>query len=352
MAQPLLPDLLIEGYRGLRRLELKKLGNVNLIVGQNGVGKTSVLEAVRLYSSQASIADLTELLQIREEPSDPVNWRSYEAMFFGRSASEWIRIGPNAAPIAIRLQATVRAVDQDGVIHFKFPDEISGGAVASIPTLTVEQAGRRIRYSVFEPGMRVQTVEIPSRAPNTRSSVVDAGGLSYDRFGKLWDRIVLTDFEDELDVALRSVIGGIQRVSLVQSEGGMRRAMVKLADTERPVPLRTLGDGIHRYIGIALALANAKDGLLLVDEFENGLHYKTQEALWKFVIRMARELNVQVFATTHSQDCINAFGRAAEEDKDSYGVLTKLERVGEDVVAKQLYEDDIVIASQNLVEIR
>ena len=95
-----------------------------------------------------------------------------------------------------------------------------------------------------------------------------------------------------------------------------------------------------------------EEGNFLIDEFENGLHYKTQEALWKFVIRAARKLNVQVFATTHSRDCIDAFGRAAKEDQDSVGVLTKLERIGEDVVAKQLYEDDIVIASQNLVEIR
>jgi predicted ATPase len=242
MAQPHLPDLLIEGYRGIRRLELKKLGNVNLLVMRNGVGRSSVLEAVWLYSSQ--------------------------------------------------------------------------GAIASIPTLTAEQGGRRVRSVVFEPGVHPQIREVPDRVPNPPCRSVDAAGFGYDRFGKLWDRIVLTDFEEELNAA--------QRVSVLLGDGGMRRAMVRMKGSERPVPLKSLGDGLHRSIGIGLSLASAEGGFLLVAEFENGLHCKAQEALWRFVIRKAREWNVQVFATTHREDCIAAFGKAAAGDLESDGVTTKL----------------------------
>ncbi len=356
MAQPLLPDFLIEGYRGLRRLELKKLGNVNLFVGQNGVGKTSVLEAVRIYSSQAAISDLVNLLRDREEASDPDNWRNFESLFFNRSGSAAIQIGPRESLLRISIQQTVQAVN-DGILYYKFVDSDTGELAARFPTLTVEQAGHRIRYAPQESGrpggLHSQYIDLPGKQSNPPYTHVAAKGLEDAEFAKLWDRIVLTDYEEKLNRSLAQIITNIQRVSLVQNGGGGgRRAMAKLRDADRPVPLRTLGDGIYRYIGIALALANSKNGFLLIDEFENGLHYKTQEALWTFVIQMARELNVQVFATTHDRDCIGAFGRAAEDDQDSFGVLTKLERVGEDVVAKQLYEDDIVDASQNLVEIR
>ncbi len=355
MAQPLLPDFLIEGYRGLRRLEFKKLGNVNLLVGENSVGKTSVLEAVRLYSSQAAIADLADLLRDREEASDPDNWRNFESLFLNRSGSAPIQIGPRESLLRISIQQTVQAV-KDGILYYKFVDGDTGELAARFPTLTVEQAGHRIRYAPQESGrpggFHSQYIDLPEKQSNPPYTFVAAKGLDDAAFAKLWDRIVLTEYEEKLNESLAQIIANIKRVSLVQNGGGSRRAMAKLSSADRPVPLRTLGDGIFRYIGIALALANSKNGFLLVDEFENGLHYKTQEALWKFVIQMARELNVQVFATTHDRDCIGAFGRAAEEDQDSFGVLTKLERVGEDVVAKQLYEDDIVDASQNLVEIR
>ena len=62
-----------------------------------------------------------------------------------------------------------------------------------------------------------------------------------------------------------------------------------------------------RIFGIALALENAKDGLLLIDEVENGLHYSVQPDVWRFLFQAATKLNVQVFATTHSYDCIKSF---------------------------------------------
>ena len=356
MAQPLLPDLLIEGYRGLRRLELKKLGNVNLFVGQNGVGKTSVLEAVRLYSSQASIADLADLLRDREEASDPDNWRNFESLFFNRSGSAPIQIGPRESLLRISIQQTVQAVN-DGILYYKFVDSDTGELAARFPTLTVEQAGHRIRYAPQESGrpggLHSQYIDLPGKQSNPPYTHVAAKGLEDAEFAKLWDRIVLTDYEEKLNRSLAQIVTSIQRVSLVQNGGGGgRRAMAKLRDADRPVPLRTLGDGIYRYIGIALALANSKNGFLLIDEFENGLHYKTQEALWKFVVQMARELNVQVFATTHDRDCIGAFGRAVAEDPESEGILFRIEEFRGKIVETHFDESSILNIIEDLVEIR
>ncbi|MFN0103206.1 MAG: AAA family ATPase [Bryobacteraceae bacterium] len=360
MAQPLLPDLLIEGYRGLRRLELKQLGNVNLFVGQNGVGKTSVLEAVQLYSSQAALSDLMNLLQIREEASDPANPRNFEALFFNRAAftsGAEIKVGPRTSLVSFSIKSTVRTVDNDGTVRYRFPNEVDNGQLpVRIPTLTIEQAGELLRYAPLDggqqAGIRPYFIELPGKARNPSNTFVNATGLDSQQFGGLWDKIVLTDFEEELNGALTHINQDIQRVSLIQKEGGVRRAIAKLRNSDRPVPFRSLGDGIYRYIGIALALANAKDGFLLVDEFENGLHYKTQEALWKFVIRMAREFNVQVFVTTHSRDCIGAFGRAAAADPQSVGMLFRLEQFRGEIVETHFEESSIVTIAENLIEVR
>ena len=92
------------------------------------------------------------------------------------------------------------------------------------------------------------------------------------------------------------------------------------------LPLKSLGDGMQRLLQIALNIYQAKDGFLLIDEFENGLHYSVQEKVWGLIFEMAQRLNIQVFATTHSWDCIEAFSKVAVERTDVEGLLFRMGR--------------------------
>ena len=113
-----------------------------------------------------------------------------------------------------------------------------------------------------------------------------------------------------------------------------------------------MGDGMVRLFHLALALVNSKGGILLVDEIENGLHYSVHEDLWKLVFKTARDLNVQVFATTHSWDCIEAFQRAACEDESSEGYLIRLGWRKDEVVATVYDENDLAIVTRDHIEVR
>ena len=127
---------------------------------------------------------------------------------------------------------------------------------------------------------------------------------------------------------------------------------MKIAGEDEPLPLRSLGEGLHRVFGIALALVNAQGGYLLVDEIESGLHYTALLGLWRLVLETARQLNVQVFATTHSWDCIEAFQQAAREDQREEGVLIRLGRKDGDIVATVFDEDELAIATRERIEVR
>ena len=107
------------------------------------------------------------------------------------------------------------------------------------------------------------------------------------------------------------------------SRRSTQRAVVKLIGElkDRPVPLKSLGDGAVRLFGVALALANSRDGFLLIDEVENGIHYSLQFDFWKMVMKAAHDNNVQVFATTHSWDCVRGFAWAASETEEVEGAL-------------------------------
>ena len=109
---------------------------------------------------------------------------------------------------------------------------------------------------------------------------------------------------------------------------------------------------MNRMLGIALALVNAKDGMLLIDEVDTGLHYSVLPDLWKLIFEVAHRLNVQVFATSHSWDCIQAFQQAADANKDEEGVLVRLETQEGEVAAVTFDERMLNIATREHIEVR
>ena len=104
--------------------------------------------------------------------------------------------------------------------------------------------------------------------------------------------------------------------------------------------------------GVALALANCRDGTLLIDEAENGIHYSLQSKFWNMILRTAEAHNVQVVATTHSKDCIDGFAAAASDCPDVDGNLVRLDRRNDGIRAVDYSKDELAIAARKNIEVR
>ncbi len=94
------------------------------------------------------------------------------------------------------------------------------------------------------------------------------------------------------------------------------------------------------------------DGIFLIDEIENGIHYTVLPELWRFLFRSARLNNVQVFATTHSWDCVEAFQKAAAEESEIEGTLIRLENRGDCHKAVTFSEKELAIVTRDKIEVR
>jgi len=128
--------------------------------------------------------------------------------------------------------------------------------------------------------------------------------------------------------------------------------MIRRRNRRAPEPLRSLGGGINRLFELALSLVNARGGFLLIDEIENGVHYSVQEEIFRFIFDAASRLDVQVFTTTHSWDCIEAFQAAASAHPED-GVLVSLARKADsDIHAAVFDERDLAIVTQETIEVR
>ena len=114
-----------------------------------------------------------------------------------------------------------------------------------------------------------------------------------------------------------------------------------------------MGEGIYRILTIAMYLVTAENKVLLVDEIETGLHYEAQTDMWRLILETAKELNVQVFATTHSWVCIAAFQEALSQVEDSsIGKLFRLDSKYGKLRAVEYDAEDLDVAVNKGIEVR
>ena len=340
----LLESLQILRYRCFESLIVNQLGRVNLIVGKNNVGKTAMLEALSIYANGGSQRLLFKTLEQRNEiPSiengnyhNTANIRGVRNLFFNR---------PNLDHIA-----GAYPTELDNGLSFVIGEniDISG----EVPTLVNRMLQVRALRSPAPD--TVPQLDLVHTLPHTIDNLfIKAGGLSDEDLVGFWDNIEKWVLEDSVTKALNIIVPDLVdvRFSGYPLGSNTRIPVVRLAKAKERVPLRSLGDGMTRLLGIASAMINCQDGMLLVDEIESGLHYSVLPDIWKLVFRTAKDLNIQVFATTHSKDCIEAFAIAAAESPED-GMLIRLERQGENIVAKTIEEDMLVDAVNFEVEVR
>lgn len=340
----LLESLKILRYRCFERLTVNRLGRVNLLVGKNNVGKTAVLEALSIYANGGSQRLLFKTLEERNEiPSiengnyhNAANIKGVRNLLFNR---------PNLDHIARPYPA-----EFDDPLSFVIGENIDfSGKEPIFPKRILEV--RAVRSSAEDTVPQLDLVR--AHGHTIENLFIKAGGLSDEDLVEFWDNIEKWVLEDSVTKALNIIVPDLMDIRFSGYPYGskIRIPVVRLANAKERVPLRSLGDGMTRLLGIASAMINCQDGMLLVDELESGLHYSVLPDIWKLIFQTARDLDIQVFATTHSKDCIEAFAAAAADSPDD-GILIRLERQGENIIAKEINEDMLVDAVNYEVEVR
>jgi AAA15 family ATPase/GTPase len=334
----MLNSLVIKNFRCLEDFEVSKLGRVNLIVGKNNSGKSTVLEALRIYASNANFNLLKEIAESHDEdfPLADSNYLNpnlqfpYKDLFLGREPPE-----KDIAKIIIG-----ESIDNENTLYLMrdFIVKVNNETTESVKnyfnktqdtlryqTLSVERESQggyllKIEKEYYEP---MDRIFIPH-------SFIPTKFIAVDELAKEWDKIVYTEHEKIVSDALKIILPSYEHLVFVENENAntkttiKRIPKVKLSDQPRPIPLKSLGDGMLRVLQLAIKLVSAQGGFLLIDEFENGLHYSIQEKIWSLLFEMAEKLDIQVFATTHSWDCIESFAKVANDKPNIEGVLFRM----------------------------
>jgi AAA15 family ATPase/GTPase len=365
----MLTNLKIKNFRCLRNLTFDNLAKVNLLVGRNNVGKSTVLEALRIYATYADPREIEKILNEHDETLDiakngdnEINL-PIEHLFTNHQIQESenseIYIGNIDNTAFVSMKRIYFTLEKTSEKDSKQLSKLLGISVPVSALKRTELGDKLPKISAHSTTIK-QALKVNCKSPLLKESprlekkgnlefwfdfedydkdeyeghsrlqregfffplaYIPTAFLSVDAIAEIWDSVLLTISQQEVVEALNIIKPGVEGIGFVKRKdttksSSERCAVIKIIDEDKPFPLKSLGDGMTRILQLILSIIKAKDGFLLIDEFENGLHYSVHAKVWNLVFQLAQKLNVQVFATTHSWDCVKGFRAAWQENQD------------------------------------
>ncbi|AUX44300.1 ATPase [Sorangium cellulosum] len=366
--------LTIHQLRGLRDLDLPGLGRFNVLVGLNNSGKTTVLEAVALYSRPLRPSEWVEVARRRDVTYsraailEGLRWLFPQREGSGADSSppfqESIRL-TGEGRFAVR-EATARLKELEG-----FFDE-ADTSQPGLPDLGHENGGtRRGAELELRALVEAQKPDLFGAAPLREESFpvvlweTGRGPIAQNSSGPALPVATITPFShrvQQLEVEafsdaifadlkptvldlVRIFDPGIQDFEVLKRPRSEPAVYVRHARLGK-APLSTFGDGMRRVLLMGVSLATARGGVLLVDEIESAIHAEALDAAFRWLQRVCRQLDVQLFTTTHSIEAVDALLAASEGAEEL--VVYRLERKGDRTRAKRFPNDQLRVLREEL----
>jgi len=164
-----------------------------------------------------------------------------------------------------------------------------------------------------------EDIEIKSNLNDLKANIEfkSSNKAHKKNYEKLYSKIIEYDLEDRLDNYLKNFDSSIEKFRLINSQPHCRK-------NGKFYNLNEFGDGLGKFIYFIMLLLSNQNSIILIDEIENGIHYTNLDKLWEIILTISKQQNVQVFATTHSKECIESYARVAKELEDNEITFFKL----------------------------
>ena len=339
----MIDELRIQNFRGFASLELRDLKRVNLVVGENNSGKTSLLEAILLLCEPSRVSELPGLFRAKQGNPDLrcFRWLLRDAAQGGEGL---LSAKAGTAEWALRLSPPGH---QAGVItggNF-IQNPVDPGPPGRPDEATANRPRGRLFYqgAAFlvwgDPGPkgRCRIISVQNRDPNALVTLVGKANRKGDG-------------EETLQRLLAKVDPRIRKVRVDPGEDG-NQVIVDIGLSEL-VPVSQAGEGIYRLVSILADIIGEKPDVMLIDEVENGLHHSIHEQIWAGLAETAEKLNVQIIATTHSEECLQAAHNAFLSRKEYDLSVIQLFRVESGLQGRVLHRELIEAGIDGNIDLR
>lgn len=345
-------ELKISNFRGISRLELKDISKLNLVVGENNSGKTTLLEALFLLTGINNPQLTLSINSFRYfDLIGDVSWKSF---FKDLDLNNKINLG---AKFNDESQRNL-IIKPHSLIKQAMTDKSS---ISISSTSTLETNGLVMEVIIssekkpFKSEIRFDPEKLAKKeSPLIINPIKDYKELRkgtfisdrtknelsgrFDNIQKRKEKKQVIDILKNIEPNLNDIVLGQE--GMIYVDLGLKNLM----------PLQLMGDGMVKILAVILAIMDTKDGVVLIDEIENGLHFKSQEILWKAIAETSEKYNVQVVATTHSIENIRALSNILKNGIN--GGLYRIENDGKQHKAIYFSQEKIMSFVESNWEIR
>lgn len=311
-------EINIAQYRKLHDVKINHLSRINIFAGGNNLGKTSILEAFYLLSQ---LNDLNALFGIEK----------YRGKFYTDFQSKWFN--KNMAD-KIEISGQFNGIPSDILIQ----KEESTDDIEKSNYLSTIKVDAQVGEEVLESSIHLYENKAPDlRYAKTqvlcRSSFTSPYRYNIDLLMQAHSYAVKENYyEDIVNFIRENMDSSIRKITMIE-EDGHSRFMVDSSRLDKRIDITKYGEGMQRVFEIALLMGYNKDGILCIDEIDCAIHHSLLVRFSEFLQQLAEKFNVQVFISTHSKECIDAFIKAKYNDnKDITGY--KLIEEGGKIVCK------------------
>ena len=314
----MLKCLQIRNFRGFNALKIDQLSGINLIVGKNNSGKTSLLEAIFLLAGagNAQMAMNDNVIRGLEPGVVSTGEPFWKQLFSDLNVGQCIEIeadhkshGQLTLKISLKRQPTTEIpLDRtNGTSVTNLFDERSlvfqyrGSAARKAVESHIRMKGQG--FEVNQPAINppFQAIILLSRIRNIHEDAIRLGRLRQQKQG---------------DMLLKALRVFEPRLQSIEDNSSSGTPMI-WGDIGWPelVPLSVMGEGMTQIARLVLSIASVPNGVVLVDEVENGIHHSVLPDVWRVIEEAAKQFRTQIFATTHSFECVMAAHESLRKDR-------------------------------------
>ena len=302
-------NLSFTNFKCFEKIDIDNIKRVNLISGKNNVGKTSLMEGIQLFVSSSDSLELSWNIynMMKRRQSNLRSDRYFELDFIFENSS-FVELSINKKEIIKIEYYDTEDIPYDDNSIDKYQPSLKLSINNDERFVSID----RILHRPI-PIMRKDRYDtVRSRVNFIASTTTDEREIAI-----LYGKLVDLNKENFLNNSLK--IFDENLIALKQKATDRDIVLkVSLKDRELPILLSSLGEGINRYITILCAIWASKDGYLFIDEIENGIHFTNYPKLWKIIFEASKMANCQIFITTHSKECIEAFNQFNSQNEASY----------------------------------
>ncbi len=355
-----LENITIHQFRGLKELELKDLGQINLLVGVNNSGKTSVLEALSIYCNSLDLRNwiitattregnplttsptpiLTSLRWLFAQEKHQtgiivisgdgefavkkikVTYEEIEGMFSQKQSTRFNSL----EKLSELIETEYKLTNEEDVLQLRKGLSLKIELNDDQSKLLDDKSSHFIKtYQIWENDFLLSSDEIRHEYILITSTITPTSHRSNIGQIKLLSEASFRNFKADVFDLLNQMDSNISDIEiLADPESTDFYAGIYIQHKKLGlVPLSSFGDGVRRLLHIALKLARVKGGILLIDELESTIHTEALQNSFQWLAKWSKEMNVQIFATTHSLEAVDALLAVNENASDL--VLYRLE---------------------------